>query len=372
MSLSIRFNGQDFQNFTDARVILSMDRLCGAFSFSSTANENESFPIPAGNMVECLADGQKILTGYIDTINVDAGSTQAMMAHNISISGRGRLQDLVDSTIKDEYTGDLNFVGIARYVLDTLGLNDVKIINKIDNLKNFSESIMSAETGVKAFEFLQSYAKKKQLLLNEDADGHLVVQRASQTVRPVYLRLTKLNAKRNNIKKMRFRQDFSNRYNKYIYASQANPALLAESLPIPQVVDQTSGFIIDKSIRSTRQVEINADEDLFDEDLKNLAIWEANIRQARGFYYMCEVSGHIAPDGKPWAINELVNIYDEFAHINSELLIKELSFDYSLDGGSTTIINFAPRNAYQVFVPPEPEYIDEITNQQGEVFSSVP
>lgn len=373
MSLAIRFNGQDFQNFTAAKIMLSLDNLCGSFSFVSTASADESFPVPAGALVECLVDGQKVMTGYIDKINGVVWVQGKKTKHSIAVDGRGVLQDVVDSTISgEEYQGNLNFIDMCRYVLDYLGLTDVLVINEAGKIEDFSEDLVSGEKGLTCFEFLKTYAEKRQLLLNEDKNGNLVIQRSSQIIRPVYLRNTKTNRSQNNIKSINFIQDFSKRFGKYSFSSQQNPGLSSETIDPGEIVDQSSGIITDNSIRQTRRLDISSAEDLLEEDLKNRAIWEANIRAARGFNYTCQVAGHLAEDKKPWAINELISVQDDNNHINSELLVKTISFDSVLqkeDVVNTTSLVLCFRNSYQVFIPSE-NSIDNNIYDEGQIFTN--
>jgi prophage tail gpP-like protein len=366
MALNINFKGQTFSNFVEAKVGISLDNLTGSFYFESTADENENFPIKKDSLVEVLADGSKILTGYVDKINVSSVISGGKATHKITIGGRGILQDLLESTVSGEYTNDLDFVQIVRDTLNEIGLVDVKVINKVKNIKPFGDEIESGEIGVKGFDFLEACAKKRQLLLNENKDGNLVIQRASKTKRKIRLLNIKNNEKNNNIKRISFSQDSSNRFYKYIFESQLNPVAQRQKVSNEKIVSQ-SDFVIDKEIRKTRQLQFNSDLDLSYEELKARAVWEANVRRARSFVYECIISGHTAPDGKVWDINNLIFVVDSYCNINSDLLIKKLVFSYNSVEGSTTTIGLTLPDAYSVLLVEE-NSIDNNTRSVGGVF----
>jgi prophage tail gpP-like protein len=343
MSLAIQLNGQDLVNYTQASVIRNFESLSGSFAFVSTTQEDNLSPIKAGDAVKITVNGEPVITGFIEglTVNYDPGS------HQITYIGRDLLGDLIDSTVGStkEYTGAISLVDIIKDVLSGLGLSSVEVINQVDNLTPFDESdIISAEVGQKAFDFLESYVRKKQVFLITDGLGNIVITRASNELFPAKLQNI-VGAEDNNIKSATFDLDFSRRYNQYLVQSQLNPFALSLGTTPTDITNQSGNIAIDSFIRTTRRLEINAEESSDSATATERATWESNIRRARSLNYTAVVQGHSVGD-TIWTINKLIEVNDSFADIQARLFIKSVRFDESIDQGSQTIIDMTHKDAY--------------------------
>jgi prophage tail gpP-like protein len=342
MSLAIQLNGAVYTSFIAARVIRSIDSLTGAFSFTSTATSSDLFPVRVGDTVVILADGIAALTGYVERLTVDYGVDD----HVIEVSGRGVLADLIDSTVKTtkEFTGGVLLESIATAVLSDLGIAS-SVINNAGTIDVYAEEdIISADVGQSAFDFLELYARKRQVLLNEDAAGNLVLSRGTTDRSPVNIVNLKNNTGANNVKAARLDLNYSNRYNQYVVRSQLNPVFQAIGVTPDLVADQ-SGTSTDTSIRSTRYIEINAEESSSSTDAVSTAVWEANIRRARSLNYSATLQGH-SFNGNLLYPNMLITVRDNFCDIEADLLIRSVTYNYNLDEGSTATVDCAPKDAY--------------------------
>ena len=81
------------------------------------------------------------------------------------------------------------------------------------------------------------------------------------------------------------------------------------------------------------------------EDCQNRAEWEAINRIARSAVYMPTVAEH-AQNGIIWDINKVVDVVDERARIDADMLINAVVFNQNLTAGSTTKLTCLPVNAY--------------------------
>ena len=84
------------------------------------------------------------------------------------------------------------------------------------------------------------------------------------------------------------------------------------------------------------------------QDIIIRAKWEANVRKTRGRQYSVTVVGFRNQTKALWKVNTLVSVVDEFAGINSQMLINSVDFSFSLDSGSTTSMTLVPSNAYTI------------------------
>jgi prophage tail gpP-like protein len=341
--ITVQLNGVNYTNFTSINVTKNIESVSGSFAFSSTADSQNLFPIRMGDLVKIYVDGEKILTGYVEKLSVNYDDT----SHSIEASGRNILCDLIDSTVgtTKEYEGEVSIIDIARSVLDGIGLQSVKVINQVGELESFKPwDIESAEVGEKCFEFIEKFARKKQFFWNSDADGNLLLLRASQELLP-YKLVARVNGDGNNIKTAYVAIDHTNRYNQY--KAQGNLNLSGIRIPPKEAVEQEGQAVRDTAIRGSRILEFNAEENSDSFTATDRAIWESNIRIARSLSYSAVVQGH-SVGGMVWPVNALVDVDDEIANIKDQLFIKSVIFSQSNIDGTTTRLNMTYRNAFQL------------------------
>ena len=353
----LRLNGKNYTNFDRVAVFRSMETVSGAFSFSSSADSKNLFPVKKGEAVQVIVDGVQVVDGYVEKVSVNYSSTD----HRITITGRDKLGDLIDSSVfgTKEFTGNISLVDVARNILNGIGLTGVKVIDQTGGVRSFDEDdITSAEVGQNAFDFLESYARKRQVLLTTDGQSNLILARASTTVFPGRLKNV-VGSDENNIIDATFDTDDTKRFYKYVAQGQLNPFGL--DIGAGDVSDQ-NGQAVDGAIRKSRIFEFNAEESQDSFTGGDRAKWEANIRRSRSVSYTPRVQGH-SVDGSVWTPNSLVEIEDQFADINGTMLVRSLSYEQSIDEGSTTRLDFTYKDAYTLQA--EQDAREANTNDQG-------
>jgi prophage tail gpP-like protein len=339
MTLAIRKDGVDFGNFVSIEVGLNLETVASSFSFNATASEDELLPILESDYIEIIADDSfTILTGTVDKYSVNYNKD----SHNIVVTGRSLLSDLVDSTVVGFQEYDkINFVQLCQNVIDDLKI-DVKVINNAGVIKDF-ESVAAAETGQTAFEFLEPFARKRQVLLTTNGAADLVITRGSNILSNNSLQHL-IDDNSNNINSATKEINIAPLYNKYIAQGNMNPIDFSEFNSVQDLVDQV-GIAIDSEIREQKVYEFFVEQTSDADTLQKRAEWELSLRRARSFVYNCTLQGHSA-NGEVWKPNVLHHINDDFANINDILLCNKVIFKYDLKKGSTTELQFAQKNAY--------------------------
>jgi prophage tail gpP-like protein len=70
--------------------------------------------------------------------------------------------------------------------------------------------------------------------------------------------------------------------------------------------------------------------------LARLAIWQVNLRRAKGQRYDCTIQGFYS-NKEIWQANTLVQILDDKCQLNGEFLIQGVSYQKSNSGTFTTL-----------------------------------
>lgn len=342
--LTIRCNGVDYTNLLSATVVTSIKTVCGAFTVTTTADGNDALPIKKGDRIQVLADLEPICNGYVDSLTVSYEAE----SHTITLNGRDSTQDVVDSTVgkRKEFKGGVTLSSVIEAVVSDLGITDIKVINKAGTIPAFKSSeICSAKVGQSAFEFIESYARKRQVLVTTDGSGNIILLRGGGT--PSGIKLVNLKGDRqgtNNILSSSFTSDDSARFSQYTIQSQGNP-LFGLSDDAPKGITQSSAKATDSQVRSSRRLEFEAQEAMSAGDNSNRVKWEANLRRAQSLKYSVKVQGHTL-NKKTWRFNQLVDVVDEFCDLSATLLISDVTYNYSLSEGSTCQLDLTYPDAY--------------------------
>ena len=228
---------------------------------------------------------------------------------------------------------------------------DVKV--EVQGVSIFSANeIVAAEVGEMASDFLEKYAKKRQLILSTDGAGNIIYTRAENVIISDFINInTGIN--QGNVLSAEMSVDDSKRFGKYILISQSNAsgngAIDDSEQSSVEEETYTTATSIDDEIRSARIFNFISDTTLQDQKSRqDRADWEKNVRKANGFIYSLTIQGFKNSKGVIWRPNMLININDNVNSIYADLLILSVQFNLSLDGGTQTKLTLTTPDAFVV------------------------
>lgn len=342
-TLLLEVNGVEYEDFTSASVTCQLDALAGSFSFEAVSTKKQPLPIRQGDACKITVDGNRILTGFIEQVDVDYDVT----SHSIRLAGRSKTADIIDSTIFSlEIKAPISLKAVIKKVIEHIGA-PISVFDNVGNLKDFNaaEDSLSPEIGQNAFEFIEELARKRQVLLTTNGFGNIVITNSGTDISPINLQNI-IGNDNNNIESASVSYDDVARFSKYKVESQLNPvtANVAGQTSTDALVNQPSDDIIDEKIRTSRQLLIQAESSSSVDQATLRCKWEANLRKTRSIVYSVTLP-QFSYSGKLWRVNQLASIIDEFAGINSTMLVTMIT--YVLDSsGSNAIIAFVEKDAY--------------------------
>jgi prophage tail gpP-like protein len=348
MTLSLMVNGTKFREAISIDVHRSLGELCGYFNVRCSIGLGSFLPFGVGSAAQIVTESNRpVLTGFVEQIEVE----QDTGSHDIAISGRDRTCDLVDgyapSGDKRRWKGPIAFDRIAKTVLADAGLSAILLVNEAGALQDITDKeLVSFENSTTVFDFLDTYARRLQVILITNGDGNIVMIRASKATLQGKL-IRNIIDKGINILASRLTVNRAYRYNKYVVNSQV-PVTFSDSDP-SEVINHL-GEAVDKDIRPSRILMIDSEEPMTSDVARKRAEFEAAIRLGQSLTYSAVVQGHEVSPGNPWQINRLIAVTDDLCAISDTLLVKEVNFRYDLTTGSTTEIVATYKNAYA----PEP------------------
>lgn len=333
--LDVIFEGKTQQLFDSITVNTSLDDICGTFTLETTLET--SAPFDRGDLLTIKGSGEDISFGPINLIKgfieESKGNITADSA-TVSYSGRDILGDLVDSSVPSEISltkGKIALPELCAKVIRGLGIS-AAVINEVGPISPFSEKEMKAVGfGGRAGAFLQSFARKRGVFLNTDGQGNLVIFGPPEGI-AYSEKLTKDSMLDRN-----FSYSDVDRFNKIEVGSEDNFAQKEVKDP-DSAVDRRSMFI-DADVRTTRYLQIQAEESMSNKELEGKAQEEVNIRRARAFTFQCTVPTHKYEKGKK------IQVADELSGVTGTFLIRAVTYYQNL-GGNTSLLTLCFPETY--------------------------
>jgi len=365
--ITLEINGTQYDAFESIKVNRRIDSICGSFQFISPIKDNlEEFPFPLDSSVVVKINETPVITGYIEKFNFNYSATGS---DHITISGRDKTADIVDSTLDSsvEYQAPISLKQIVQLVLADIGAFDINVKTNVE-IKNFSkddvindvtagidgiltsQGTVSARYGQNAFKFIEHYARKRQILITTDGQGNVLLIRSSKT--PIQTRLINVkNSPHGNIKSASFDRNNSKRYGAYTF--RAPPNASAENMDeftknFLNGTDVSMSYtVFDTDIRQSRTLNKIASHVATLKDLKERVKWEKEIRRVNSFNYTIKVPEFLAQeDGLIWQPNMLVAIIDDFTGYDDFGLIKSVTYEADTTNGRITTLNIVQKDAY--------------------------
>lgn len=359
--MQLEVNGMLYTNFESARVDISLSSLSRGFVFDAISTEGLPLPFKGGEPCRVIVDGETVLTGNIEIVKVD----YADRTHSISLKGRSTTGDVVDSTMRSlEINPPISLKSVIEQALLEIGV-DITVIDDSGGIDDFNkaEDKIGPAVGENAFDFIETLARKRQVLLTTNDTGNIVIESPEpQLIKHQLLNI--IGNPLNNILSGSVSYDHTSRFRDYLIKSQQNTSSLvfSGSADLSTIVDQ-GGSAQDLEVRVGRKFVAKAEKASSSEESKNRATWEGNIRKTRSAVYSATVLGYRTVSGDLWEVNKLVQIVDEYADINARMLLDSVSFSLKLGegGGKKTTLGFVDKDAYKVQLeePTGPDKVGE-------------
>lgn len=348
----VEVDGTQYDDLLNVELGMSLSAIARDFSMTIAQPAGTTLPFKGGEPVKIFVDGELRLDGSIFTVQ----PTYSKNAHTVTMTGRSRVADLVDSSLLPiSITADTSLQKIIERVISQIGLR-LSVINQITGLADFNaaEDKIAAEPGDNAFEFIDTLARKRQALLTSDPSGNVVITRNGTQQNPLTL-INPGSGTGGNIISATVSYNLNDRFNKYVVMSQKNGAADAFTGSLdPQSFVSQQGEQLDSSVRTGRQMVTQAEKASSSAESKSRATWQSNISRARSRNYSVTVQGTRPKGGDIWDVNRLQEVIDVQSGINEIMLIDSVRFLQNRQGGTLTQLGLVDRDAYSVSLSEPP------------------
>jgi len=337
---TLNINGQFYGGWKAVSISRGLGRVAANFELTYTdrwANSNKSRPIRLGDLCEVWVDEFKVITGYIDetTPEYDAKS------RTLKVKGRSKTADLVDCALPAaDLSGvqfiDQKFPSLATAVAKPFG---IEVVDKVGGFSVIRKSVIEQSQTV--FEFLEERARAEAVLLNDDADGRLVITRVSNE------RVTTPLKFGDNILLAKPTFSMRDRFSKYVVAGQQSGWDDVSAEGAAHIL----GSATDSNVKRYRPTVVQAEDDINIGDAKRRAEWQRNVSYGQSRAITYTVNGWRHAKGI-WQPNTQVQVYDPYLGLNNSwLLITDCRYTLGTSG-ELTEITVKPVEAFDLVAIP--------------------
>lgn len=349
-NVSIKIDGVSFVGFKEVYVKRSLDTVSGFFRLTVAVDNIQRFPLKMAQKAEIFINDVQVINGFIERIEVLYATFAGSQSHDVIVEGRDVTADIIDSTLDGQHTynGPISLESIIRDVLSKLSLSSVNVINNVPGLEPYeNDYLVSSSVGDSAFEFLERYARLREVLLTTDGLGNIVITRAEQGSPSASITNIRGVDNFNNIISARMIYDNKKRFSKYRCFSQSQISTLEYIANDTESLTNISGEADDNNIRSSRVFNFLSENNANAEECSKRAVWERNSRIAPSKVYIPVVFGFTRIDsGQIWRPNIIVDVRDDFSDLESQMLLDSVEYSQGVASGSKTQLSFVDKDAY--------------------------
>ena len=330
LPISLTSNGNVISGWKEVRITRGIERIPSDFEISMTDAYTgiDEIVINPGDTCTLQIGGMPVITGYIDRLSESIDPNQ----HPLTISGRGKCQDLVDCTaiFSTFQLMDVAVSDIATKLCDPYG---IQVITKAESEIVFSQ--VNLNVGETPFSVIDTFCKLSNLLCYENELGQLVITQVSQEGPSSGFKQGV------NIKRASYIRDVSQQYSQYrVYP--IGTAVLADVGQLPMGEFMYPNPLVKRfRVKGFIQQGSDAGSNISDAH----AVWECNRRIARGNVITITTDSWIDSNGSLYKPNTQVSVSIPKLKVqeNQKWLISEVTYHLGLDGTTCDLVLMPPQ-----------------------------
>lgn len=374
---SIFVGGKKFEFFKSLKFNRDIENNVGSFSFVTDDRSPNAEGVFANDDVIIKYKDKVLMTGWVDKMIMTGG----LDGRIVTVSGRDKIADLVDSSIPDSvkvFKGDVSLATVVQATIGALNM-PFRVVDQVGVLPVKNQKV--ADAGERAMGFLAKLAARHQVWLVADENSNLQIMRAGDQSGDLRLFYLPSGNDKNNILSAEYAIDMSNVFKTVRVVGQTGasygeveydkkkatagdnvytaPTAATKATKRVRLSDGTSiqGEATDSYARPSRYLEIKGSEVMTAADCAKRARDEVNSRRARAFVYKCKINFLESENGRILRIGDVIQLSDKVRNVSGKLIIAAFDVSFDIVGGTQVDLRLAPPEAYQI-VDPQPDKIE--------------
>lgn len=353
-NVTVLANGRPLDGWLEVNIERHFDKMTGQGTVQFSEQPGQPVPMRLGDVCQMLIDSTPVITGHVHEFFGEHDHHR----HDMRCVVRDKTQDIIDSTVGPNLRlkSPISLKQLAERALRTAGLSGIGVVDNVNPEQFRDGEVISASIDDKIFHVLDQWAQKRQVLFRTDGKGNLVIDRNRKTRAPGGARLIKLfeDSPVNNVLKAGFRNSDLNRHNQTHVAGQKSPndkdywEGKPKSEPGGQAGKMQKGWgtAQDGEVRGQRKMHARGVKGLAGSSPQKAAKWRSSAARKKGFQYTATVQGFYGAPGWLWQPGFLVPVTDMHFELSAELLIVDVRYHKTWQGGETCEVALTLPDAY--------------------------
>ena len=320
--ITVVAGGMTYSGWTRVQVTAAIDEAARTFSLETTERIGE-WKFPPGTPIEIKANGDLLVSGYTNSYEA-SGEAES---HRISIRGRGKGQDIIDSSA-EHHTGNFknDTPDNALKKLDRYG---VGVTAKVPLQR---VPYMHIKPGETVWQFGERYLRDQAVTMMGKPDGSIEVTNAS-VAQPHFGILMEGR----NIKSFQVSLTDNERHSRYIVKGQNRLGTGSASLRIKQEAK-------DNGVKRPRTRIVAAETDTDDKRAKQRAEHEKDRAAGKSISAAVQTQGFRDLAGQLFEPNRLIYVHAPILmHLSMAMLIQRIEFSQDQSGSLSQLTLVDPR-----------------------------
>jgi len=333
-TVTLSAGGHDFAGWKSVSIGAGLERQARDFTLGITWRWPGSGDVPVrirqGEAVEVRIGQELLLTGYVFSTPIRYDSESV----TLSITGRSRTADLVDCAAVNQ-PGQWRGQSVQKIIAALAGEYGITVVN--DAAVTLGVEDHTIEPGETAFESIDRLLTLSRLFSTDDGRGRLVIAKPGSAGRAVdALELGK------NLLSGETNLDFSNVFSEYVSKGQRS----GTDTSFGAEASEVEGRITDARINRRRVKVIQQSGQMNASIARERVEWERANAVGKALTGNYVIQGWRQSNGALWRHNMIVRVVDPLIGFDRDMLISEISYELSEDGGTTAKISVAPPEAF--------------------------
>lgn len=333
--IAVKLGGRRYSFWESANIHMAIGEFAREVSLSVSDGLDASSA--AGNLtmgapISVVCDDKTVLTGYIDDVSVQYSGT----SHNIVIRARSKTADLVDCS----FTGDAQFNGQSarRTIMEICRPFGITVLW---NCTDWTIGEYNANVGDTCAGIITEICKRGGVFYTDDASGNLIITNLTPdaSVATIY---NKPQSETSNVLSADVKFSSRDRFSEYIVQSQ-DTAIDGDETA--EYAYMASGSYKDSGVTRYRPKVIIAQTNQDSGADINSAEQEYRTAIAASAEFGYKINGWKDDFGNILHGGTIVNLVDEFAHVDNRLIIKSVDLTVSNTSGCTADLKLVYPNA---------------------------
>lgn len=337
------FGGEAFSDWTSLEVHRSLFSAAGSFKINTA--HHRPWPMRPDTGVSIRMGGDPVLAGYVDALN----SSVSGESKSLTFAGRDNTAVLADCSHQND-PGEFNNLTVREIVTkicEPFGIPVSAVGLTADNVGADLLYTFRLQPGEKAWTAIDRVLRLRGYLAFAPGDGGLRITRLADGDSSGEI----IEGPNGNVLSSKIVWSHVSRHSIYKVRGQA----VGGDENWGTLVVQPEGSAVDDGVRRFRPLTVLAEAQIDSASADLRAQWEASFRAAKAASCKVVVQGwkRLDRDKEPrlWRVNETAWVEIPSQGVRQRLLVDDIVFKRSNDGGTTTSLNLVRRDAYN----PKPE-----------------